>query len=92
MAVSHPEKSAAAFEKFIAQNPDYMRSYMARYYSEKPEVFLRATTKRRAAKKLSVMPYDNDLLRLVEAEAFDLARCRRTVTGFKWHIDHMFLA
>lgn len=43
----------------------------------------------RAVKRGRYRPYDQEFLKLVEEEAFNLCQIRRAMTGISWSVDHM---
>lgn len=72
----------------VAHKEDELRK-MREYWSNNRAMYLAKASRRRAANIASYRPFDEELLKLVEMEAFDLAFLRESITGFKWHVDHI---
>lgn len=71
-------------------NLDLYRERDSKYKRNNPDVVKANKLKRRAIKIQRVPSWSSEFDRLVEIEASDLMRLRTEVTGFPWHVDHMF--
>lgn len=68
------QKHSAQKEEWRVANKDIINSY---------------TAKRRAEKLLATPKWFSELDKFVIQEAFDLAKVREKLFGFKWHVDHI---
>lgn len=87
-----------------AENPEYWRNVGRRYYAnnveknrarsrkhakDNPEQYALRASQYRARKAKATPAWEAELTELVTVEAFNLAKRREALTGFKWHVDHV---
>jgi hypothetical protein len=74
---------------YRAKNPEKVKASKKRYAQENKEKINAAVAKRNAAKlKQTPAWLTEDDFWLIE-QAYDLAKIRSSVFGFKWHVDHI---
>lgn len=97
----HPERRAASIAKWLKNNPEKRKAVAARWVRDNPEkqrdcaeawrksnmAKMAAVVARRRARQLQATPaWANEFF--IE-EAYELAKLRTEVTGFRWEVDHI---
>jgi len=86
---SNPEKHRASVRAWKATNSEKDKVRQAAYRKSNPEKFVSYAQKRRSMRLKAVPAWANDFDDFVMEEASELARLRQSLTGFKWHVDHI---
>lgn len=81
-----PEKIKAAHAAWRTENKERIRAYYVAA-KEKSRPRLAATAARHRALRLQATPIWTN--KFFVDEAYELARLRTEVTGFRWHVDHI---
>ena len=91
MSLEEKARYAAATKAHQIKNREYWRELNRKsYQSWTPEY--RAKRNKQTLmrhRRTKVACRGDELTELVFEEAYDLARMREKITGFKWHIDHI---
>jgi hypothetical protein len=96
----HREKRNAYAKKYFKENREYFRMWdeqnkesrrnsSKKYRAENPDKQRAAEARRRASVLQALPEWDEELTQFVTEEAFDLAKRRKEITGFAWHVDHV---
>lgn len=83
------ERVAAYWRGRYAINIEKMREKTKKYKDRHPEKVREHSLNRKSIKKSAAVKWDEELTRLVAQEASLLAALRESLTGIKWHIDHI---
>lgn len=75
--------------RWSQKNRDYVLGEKKRHYEENKELYYRAGRKRRSIQLMAYVPFDPELLEIVEKEAEDKRLKMEKITGVKHHIDHI---
>jgi hypothetical protein len=83
------ETKHVAVARWKAENPDKVKQYRKISYERDPTSWYVAAKLRKKDELRRTPLWDDELTRLVYAEAVDLRRKRATATGIVWEIDHV---
>lgn len=86
---SNKERIYAVGREYRLRNIDRRLASFAEYVKNNRERFLALSRKRYATKLNATPPWFSELDELTFIEAYDLARLRRDMYGFAWHVDHV---
>lgn len=75
-------------DEWARANRDKVVARALAWQKRNPEKCLAAVMKRDALKRQAYAAWDRELTDLVSIEAADLARKRKALFGFDWHVDH----
>ena len=81
-----PEKIAAASARYYRMNPEKWAGCSKRWREKFPEKHAARQGKRRAHKLQATPVWANEFFM---SEAYDLAKLRTKMLGFKWEVDHI---
>jgi len=76
---------ALTTKKHQKENKDYWRKINRQYYAKKGRKFVNPVY----YKRVSQARFTDEFTKFVSLEAKDVAKKRETLTGIKWHIDHI---
>ena len=88
-ALANPEKIKAYRDVWTKKNKDVQAERIKKWKHNNPEKVLADFHKRRASKIKATPCWYGEFDAFVMHEALRLARLRQSITGVKWHIDHM---
>ena len=88
-ALANPEKIKAYRDVWAQKNKDVQAERIKKWKHNNPEKVLADFHKRRASKIKATPCWYGEFDAFVMHEALRLARLRQSITGVKWHIDHM---
>lgn len=88
-ALQNPEKTKAYKDAWAIRNKDAQANRIKQWKKDNPEKVLADFHKRRAKKIQATPCWYGEFDRFVVHEALRLARLRQSITGVKWHVDHM---
>jgi hypothetical protein len=86
---NNKERLSEKAKEYWKANKEARIAYKKRYYEQKKEIHILASARRRAAKQQRYPLWDREFTELVHAEAKELAKRRKQLTGFNWHVDHI---
>lgn len=87
--LANPEKMKIYKDAWLLKNKDTQANSIKQWKKDNPEKVLAGFHKRRASKIKATPCWYGEFDAFVMHEAFRLARLRQSITGVKWHIDHM---
>jgi len=87
--LANPEKMKAYKDAWVIKNRDTQANRIKQWKKNNPEKVLAAFHKRRASKIKATPCWYGEFDSFVMHEALRLARLRQSITGVKWHVDHM---
>lgn len=76
-------------KQWLSGNKDRTSKYKKTYRTNHREKVLTSNAKRRTEKLKRSVKWDVDFTNFVAEEAFHLCKLRESITGFKWHLDHV---
>ena len=85
----NPEYWRAIGRRCHANNAEKNRARSRKHAKDNPEQYAVRAAKYRARKLKATPIWGSELTTLVIAEAFNVAKRREVITGFKWHVDHV---
>lgn len=88
-ALANPEKMKAYKDAWAQKNKDVQAERIKKWKRDNPEKVLADFHKRRASKIKATPSWYGEFDGFVIHEALLLARLRQSITGVKWHVDHM---
>lgn len=104
LAYKNSEKGKAKHKEWDANNPDVLAASRAKWYEKNKDLVANRVNdyakrnpawkashcaKRRAKKLQACPPWTTEDDFFLIQEAHDLARRRKEITGFAWHVDHI---
>jgi hypothetical protein len=87
--LANPEKMKAYKDAWALKNKDAQANRLKQWKKDNPEKVLADFHKRRASKIKATPCWYGEFDGFVMHEALRLARLRQSITGVKWHVDHM---
>jgi hypothetical protein len=85
----NPSKWNQRSKLWREKNTETKRTTDKAWREENKEAVRANKARRKAIKRSRSIPYCDEMLKLIEIEAHDLAIKREAATGFKWHVDHI---
>lgn len=91
MGPEEKQRYKDATKKHQQENPEYWREKNKQYYQNWSDEFYSKRVKQALMrhKRTKVASRGDEFTEFVYDEAYQLAKAREKVTGFKWHIDHI---
>ena len=86
---ANKEKISARHVLWYQANKSKIKAQQQTYLANNPEKFRLKTAKRRARLLMRTPRWSSELNDLIIQEAYALAVTRTTMTGVKWHVDHI---
>lgn len=83
------ESRLAYAAEYRSANKQKVSESFRRWSKANPEAVRSRSHARRAAVAKRAVGWDSELTNLAGTEAADLARRMESITGFKWHVDHV---
>lgn len=87
--LANPEKMKVYKDAWVVKNKEAQANRIKQWKKDNPEKVLADFHKRRASKIKATPCWYGEFDGFVMHEALRLARLRQSITGVKWHVDHM---
>ena len=87
--LANPEKAKASKHKYALANREKKNARSRQYSRENPHIGLAHVRARQARLAKRTPPWFNSEHQWIMKQAYELAKIREKMFGFKWHVDHI---